>query len=78
MTRWSQPSPLAAEFLRKLPPGRPGVYRIRALDGAGQPVPFRRLNDIDQEGILHIGQSRNVRERLTQFTRSAASGPKNY
>lgn len=76
--RWSKAYPLTTEFWDQVPPARPGVYRIRVFDSRGRPVPIASLRGTDQAGILHIGQSRNVRERIKQFYRSAKEGPKNH
>lgn len=74
---WSKALPLTPEFRLKVP-AEPGVYRIRALDPHDQPVPIQRLSGTDNEGILHIGQSRNVKVRLYQFYQSAKHGNKNH
>lgn len=52
---------------------RPGVYRIRAFDSQGNPIPVRRLNGVDPLGILHIGQSVKLGVRVRSF-RQAAEG----
>ena len=45
---------------------KPGVYIIRYLEG-GSPKQFTRLNGIDEEGILCIGKSVNLRRRIREF-----------
>lgn len=45
---------------------KPGVYVIRYLEG-NTPKHFTRLNGIDEEGILCIGKSKNLRKRIWQF-----------
>jgi len=54
----------------------PGVYRIRLVRD-GKPVPIRRFNGTDYEGILVIGCSSNIERRRKQFIR-ASSGKKDH
>lgn len=51
---------------------KPGVYVIRYLEGS-TPKHFTRLNGIDEEGILCIGQSKNLRKRIWQFLKDATA-----
>ena len=51
---------------------KPGVYIIRYLE-AGSPKHFTRLNGIDEEGILCIGKSVNLRRRIRQFLKDITS-----
>jgi hypothetical protein len=46
--------------------GTPGVYRIRAFK-EGKPLPSTRFNGTDPNGILHIGMSGNLFQRLKSF-----------
>lgn len=69
---WSEGIPLSHE----LPTGlrvRAGVYRIRAWK-AGEPLKIPRLNGIDREGILHIGKSHNLFQRLKSVQRAVILG----
>jgi len=59
-------------------PKGPGVYRVRIFDGAGRPVPIQRLRGTDLEGVLHIGQSQDLKRRVGQFLHSAVRGGKNH
>lgn len=54
---------------------KPGVYRIRAYTKHRGPLPIPRLAGVDPLGILHIGQSDNLRRRIRYF-RGAALGKK--
>ena len=45
----------------------PGVYKIRLADSRGHPVEIGRLLDKDRNGILMIGESDNVAERIREF-----------
>jgi len=46
----------------------PGVYRIRLIDSAdNSPVPVQRLLYKDEEGVLVIGESGDLRHRIKQF-----------
>ena len=74
---WSTPLVLHAQALRVLPQG-PGVYRVRIFHSEGRPVPIHRLRGTDPEGVLHIGQSQDLKRRVGQFLRSAARGNKNH
>ena len=49
-----------------------GVYIIRYLEG-GSPKRFTRLNGIDEEGILCIGKSVNLRRRIREFLKDIAT-----
>ena len=49
-------------------PSSPGVYRIRLIDSAGHsPVPVKRLLCQDEDGLLVIGESKDLRNRLKEF-----------
>jgi hypothetical protein len=76
--QWSKPYEAVKESFRQLPPNQPGVYRIRAFNPRGRPMPIRRLAGTDPDGVLHIGQSRNIRARIPQFYRSARTGHGNH
>lgn len=52
-------------------PEKPGVYKIRCLDNIGKPVKIKRLVRIDKGGVLSIGESGNLRQRLKQFWKSS-------
>lgn len=54
---------------------RPGVYRIRAFTKQGKPRCIRRAAGVDREGILHIGETKHLRQRVRMF-RNAATGGK--
>jgi len=45
---------------------QPGVYRIRLFNG-NTPVTIRRLQGADAEGMLAIGQSKNIERRRKDF-----------
>lgn len=51
---------------------KPGVYIVRYLEG-GLPKHFTRLNGIDEEGILCIGKSVNLRRRIREFVKDIAT-----
>ena len=51
---------------------KPGVYIIRCLE-RGSPKHFTRLNGIDEEGILCIGKSVNLRRRIREFLKDIAA-----
>jgi len=54
-------------------PKRPGIYQVRHVkDKVAQPV--QRFNGQDDQGLLYIGQTTNLRRRLREFMKSACSG----
>ena len=65
-SRWK---PLKKETLKKIPK-EPGVYLIRCRDH-----PTNRLLGSDQEGVLDIGESNNLKKRIRLFL-TCASGKK--
>ena len=44
-----------------------GVYAVRLVDGDRSPRLVRRFLDEDDEGLLCLGQSKNLEQRRTQF-----------
>jgi len=50
-------------------PNEPGVYKIFSLNENGFPRSINRIGGIDNEGILYIGESKNLRERLRMLWR---------
>jgi len=50
-------------------PEKPGVYRIYSLDQNNKPKPIQRVLSIDKSGILYIGRSNNIRDRLRMLWR---------
>ena len=57
-SRWK---PMSQKTFEKIPE-EPGVYLIRCRDH-----PTNRLLRTDQEGVLDIGESSNLRKRITRF-----------
>ena len=51
---------------------KPGVYIIRCLED-DSPKHFTRLNGIDEEGILCIGKSIDLRRRIREFVKDIAT-----
>ena len=72
---WSPAYPLFGAKHHLDVSGKPGVYRIRAFAGDGNPLPIPRANGVDPAGILHIGKSTDLGRRL-RFFRQAAEGKK--
>lgn len=52
-------------------PNCAGVYRIRLVDTAGRPVPIGRLLGQDKDGILGVGHSGDLQERVANFFAAA-------
>lgn len=57
-----------ANFHIIIPP-RSGVYRIFSLDQNDIPRPLQRVLGIDNDGILYIGKSENLNDRLRMLWR---------
>jgi len=55
-------------------PNSPGAYRLRALAPAGSPMHLRRLAGVDNDGILHIGETTNLQRRIRNVLQAARSG----
>ncbi len=49
----------------------PGIYQVGMVDEAQNPIPICRLGDTDKEGIIYIGVSENVGERIEDFRHTA-------
>jgi len=49
---------------------KPGVYKLIAVDHNNKPITINRFLDNDPNGILYIGQSVNLRKRLTNMRRA--------
>jgi hypothetical protein len=70
MSNWYN---LEKEEIRKIPP-KPGVYKISRFDKDDNPIEITRFFGIDKEGIIDIGESHNLRERLMNFKRNIENG----
>ena len=44
-----------------------GVYKLRAVHSVGSPIEIGRFQDTDKDGILLIGNSKRVGERIRDF-----------
>ncbi|MFH1510816.1 MAG: GIY-YIG nuclease family protein [Candidatus Woesearchaeota archaeon] len=52
-------------------PSKPGAYMISIFGNDGQPIKISRFIGVDTEGIIDIGESTNLRKRLSDFKRNA-------
>lgn len=52
------------EDFHKTIPNSPGVYKIYSLNEKGKPHILSRLLGNDEEGVLYIGQSEKLNDRL--------------
>jgi excinuclease UvrABC nuclease subunit len=50
-------------------PELPGIYRIYSIDGNDNPHPLTRVLGTDSDGVLYIGKSKNLRERVRMLWR---------
>ena len=55
-------------FWQSIPPSS-GVYFIYSLNDNGLPIESQRLLGTDTEGVLYIGKSNNLRDRLRMLWR---------
>lgn len=46
-----------------------GVYEVRCVQENGKPIQIQRANGVDTEGILYIGSSCDLGERIKTFWR---------
>jgi hypothetical protein len=60
---------LSNNFFWQTIASKPGVYHIYSLDPKNKPKKLHRLIGKDEEGILYIGKSENLRERLRMLWR---------
>jgi excinuclease UvrABC nuclease subunit len=51
-------------------PEEPGVYMVLNVTDSGKPSKLNRLLNIDENGILYIGKSSNLRDRLRMLWRT--------
>lgn len=47
-----------------------GIYKMIALDIEGKPRQINRLLSADDEGVLYIGKSENLQERIVKMQRA--------
>jgi hypothetical protein len=69
--KWSPAYPLFNSKCHLAVKGKLGVYRIRAFTEYGEPLPICRLGGVDRLGILHIGKSVKLGDRIQMFRRAA-------
>ena len=60
---------LSDELFWQSVPSSSGVYFIYSLDDKGVPIESKRLLGTDKKGVLYIGKSNNLRERLRMLWR---------
>ena len=51
-------------------PDKPGIYKLIAIDDKGAPRIINRFLGVDNDGILYIGKTENIRKRLTNMRRA--------
>jgi excinuclease UvrABC nuclease subunit len=51
-------------------PEHPGVYKIYSLDVEGNPLPLQRVLGADVDGVLYIGKTSNLKNRLRMLWRA--------
>ena len=69
--KWSQDYPVFNNTYNLKMRNKAGVYRIRAFKEHGKPFPIHRLGGVDSLGILHIGKSKNLKNRINFFRQSS-------
>ena len=78
MPKWRKWQPIDSVYMNMALLGQPGIYKIRMVDKDGKPIPINRIGGIDLEGIIYIGQSVRLRERIEDFIRGSHSGGRTY
>lgn len=48
-------------------PSKPGAYKIRICKSKCKPIKINRFIGVDKDGIIDIGQSKDLRNRLRTF-----------
>jgi len=72
------------DIIKSTGPGLfPGIYRLHVLDENGEFLPLPRLLDVDCQGIMYIGTSVAVPNRIGSLKKSIMTAywqvdPKNY
>lgn len=69
---------LSGGYLTAKKSGRPGVYRLFALeedDNLSKPATLTRVCGDDKTGTLYIGEARDLSARINQMRRSARERP---
>ena len=61
------------EEIKKVP-AEPGAYKISRFGKNETPIEINRFFGMDKEGIIDIGESKNLRERLRSFKRNIENG----
>jgi GIY-YIG catalytic domain. len=44
-------------------PKKPAVYAFRIVDNDRKPLPIQTANGFDEQGIIYVGQAKNLRKR---------------
>src|SRR4030042_2623203 len=65
-TSWSNWSRFRVEELSTIPK-REGIYQFRCVDEKGAPIMISRLKGKDSNGIIYIGSSENLKNRIKGF-----------
>jgi hypothetical protein len=58
--------------------GQKGIYQIRMVDSENKPIPIPRLAGMDLEGIVYIGKSIRLHQRIEEFSGGRHSGGGTY
>lgn len=83
MPRWTKWAYIEKTQAKKGAFDRLGIYQIRAVTPAGNPIPVPRLAGVDKQGILYAGRSgylahRSVPNRIREFVHEHHSGGITY
>lgn len=60
---------IAEEGFHASIPSESGIYKIYSLNKNNLPVPLARLLGIDVQGVLYIGKSENLKDRIRMLWR---------
>ena len=64
--KWSEWLPFGEVALGGLPE-KEGIYQFRCVDEKGTPIMISRLKGKDSNGIIYIGSSENLKNRIKGF-----------
>ena len=76
MNSWSRLADLAASNFNNVPKSS-GIYILR-WSKEGKPVSIGRLNDTDDKGILYIGSTKILRNRVRKLWKAVNQKPNNH
>lgn len=74
MARWSKWQAIDSIYHNIDLLDKKGLYEIRVVDKENKPLPIHRIGGIDSDGIIYIGKSIQLRQRIEAFYGGRHSG----